>query len=129
MNAGENTPVSQPSVVIMQRVTPSESVIKLQSSFIELDPANDEYDIEHLEKYSRNTLERIIKWSISIGYKIAKKEGDHDKMKYYAEGIQKFERQLLLPVSTFPDMLKEETENDLDSAKQKQEGSLVNNEP
>jgi hypothetical protein len=25
-----------------------------------------------------------------------------------------------LPVSTFPDILKEETENDLDSAKQKQ---------
>jgi hypothetical protein len=49
------------------------------------------------------------------------KEGDHDKMKYYAEGIQKFERQLRLPVSTFPNILKEETENDLDSAKQKQE--------
>jgi hypothetical protein len=29
-----------------------------------------------------------------IGFKTAKKEGDHDKMKYYPEGIQKFERQL-----------------------------------
>jgi hypothetical protein len=62
MDAGENTPVSQPSAVIVQPVAPSESVIRLQSSFIELDPAEDEYDIEHLEKYSRNTLERIIKW-------------------------------------------------------------------
>ena len=36
-------------------------------------------------------------------------------MKYYAEGIQKFQRQLRLPVSNFSDILKEETENDLDS--------------
>lgn len=62
MDAGENTPVSQPSAVIVQPVAPSESAIRLQSSFIELDPAEDEYDIEHLEKYSRNTLELIIKW-------------------------------------------------------------------
>ena len=41
-----------------------------------------------------------------IGFKIAKKDGDHDKMKYYAEGIQKFERQLRLPVSNFSDILK-----------------------
>jgi hypothetical protein len=62
MDAGENTPVSQPGAVIVQRVIPSESAIKLQSSFIELDPAEGEYDIEHLEKYSRNALEQIIKW-------------------------------------------------------------------
>jgi hypothetical protein len=36
-------------------------------------------------------------------------------MKYYAEGIQKFQRQLGLAVSTFSDILKEETENHLDS--------------
>jgi hypothetical protein len=35
-------------------------------------------------------------------------------MKYYAEGIQKFERQLGLPVSAFSDILKE---NGLDSIK------------
>jgi hypothetical protein len=34
----------------------------------------------------------------NTGFKIAKKDGDLDKMKYYAEGIQKFERQLCLPV-------------------------------
>ena len=50
-----------------------------------------------------------------IGFKIAKQEGNRDKMKYYAEGIQKFQRQLRLPVSTFSDILKEETENHLDS--------------
>jgi hypothetical protein len=50
-------------------------------------------------------------------------------MKYYAEGIQEFERRLHLSVSTFQDILKEETGNDLDSAKQKEEGSLANNEP
>jgi hypothetical protein len=42
-----------------------------------------------------------------IGFKIAKKDCDHDKMKYYAEGIQKFERQLRLPVSNFSDVFKD----------------------
>jgi hypothetical protein len=52
-----------------------------------------------------------------IGFKIAKQQGKHDKMKYYAEGIQKFQRQLRLTVSTLSDILKEQTENDLDSTK------------
>jgi hypothetical protein len=47
-----------------------------------------------------------------IGFKIAKQEGNHDKMKYYAEGIQKFQRQLGLTVYNFSDILKEEKEND-----------------
>jgi hypothetical protein len=38
------------------------------------------------------------------GYKIAKREGDYDKMAYYSEGIQKFQKQLNLPVSSFPDL-------------------------
>ena len=53
------------------------------------------------------------------GFKIAKKDADRDKMKYYAEGIQKFERRLRLPVSTFLDIL----ENGLDSIKQNEENS------
>jgi hypothetical protein len=53
------------------------------------------------------------------GFKIAKKDADRDKMKYYAEGIQKFERRLRLPVSTFSDIL----ENGLDSIKQNEENS------
>lgn len=57
-----------------------------------------------------------------IGFKIAKQEGNHDKMKYYAEGIQKFQRQLRLPVSGFSDILKEETKNDLDSQTKPNEG-------
>jgi hypothetical protein len=59
---------------------------------------------------------------------MAKREGNQDKMKYYAEGIQKFERQLRLPVSTFSDILKEEMENDLDSTKQIEESSTATNE-
>jgi hypothetical protein len=55
----------------------------------------------------------------------AKKEGNRDKMKYYAKGIQKFERQLYLPVSTFSDII---TENDLDNTKQKEEGGAAANE-
>jgi hypothetical protein len=47
-------------------------------------------------------------------------------MKYYAEGIQKFERQLRLPVSDFSDTIKEETKNDLDSTKQKERGQYIN---
>jgi hypothetical protein len=68
---------------------------------------------EYVKRRTYRSLKRA--WT---GYKIAKKDGDHDKMKYYAEGIQKFERQLRLPVSNFSDVLNEETRNDPDSAKQ-----------
>ena len=40
-----------------------------------------------------------------IGLRIAKQAGDKDKMKYYAEGIQKFEKQLNRPVSSLSDIL------------------------
>jgi hypothetical protein len=56
-----NTPAPE-SNFEMQSVTPLESAIKLQSAYTELDPEEDEYDTENLEKYSRSTLERIIKW-------------------------------------------------------------------
>jgi hypothetical protein len=76
---------------------------------------------EYVERRTYRSLKRA--W---IGFKIAKKDGDHDKMKYYAEGIQKFfERQLRLPVSTFSDIIKE---NNLDSARQNREGSAATNE-
>jgi hypothetical protein len=39
-----------------------------------------------------------------IGYKIAKREDDHDKMLYYSEGIKKFQKQLNLPVSNFQEL-------------------------
>jgi hypothetical protein len=67
---------------------------------------------EYVEMRTCRSLKRA--W---IGFKIAKKDSDHDKMKYYAEGIKKFERQLRLPVSTFSDVLEE---NDLDSQTTKQ---------
>jgi hypothetical protein len=44
-------------------------------------------------------------------------------MTYYAEGIQKFQKQLGLAASTFSDILKEETKNDLDSYTKLIEGS------
>ena len=58
-----------------------------------------------------------------IGFKIAKKDGDHDKLKYYAEGIQKFERQLRLPVADFSNVFKEE--NNLANTKQKEGGDAT----
>ena len=64
---------------------------------------------EYLEKRTYRHLKQA--W---IGFKMAKQKGNHDKMKYYAEGIQKFQRQLRLPVSTFSDILKEDREH-LDS--------------
>ena len=76
---------------------------------------------EYLERGTYSSLKRA--WT---GFKIAKKVGEHDKMKYYAEGIQKFERQLRLPVSIFSDVFKEE--NDQDSTKQKEERSAATNE-
>jgi hypothetical protein len=30
-----------------------------------------------------------------IGYKIAKRKGEHEKLKYYASGIQKLQRELI----------------------------------
>ena len=78
----EDRPVPVPdSRVDVQRIAPLESVIKLQSAYVELDPEGDEYDIEHLEKYSRSTLVRIIKWQhkhIQEGYN----EGTSWKSKY-----------------------------------------------
>jgi hypothetical protein len=68
---------------------------------------------EYAERRTYRSLKRA--W---IGFKIAKEEDNHDKMKYYAEGIQKFERQLRLPVSDFSDILKE---NGSDSTKQNEE--------
>jgi hypothetical protein len=62
-DAEENRPVPvSDSRADVQHVAPLESVIKLRSGYVELDPEGDEYDIEHLEKYSRSTLVRIIKW-------------------------------------------------------------------
>ena len=78
---------------------------------------------EYVERRTYRSLKKA--W---IGFKIAKQKGNYDKMKYYAEGIQKFERQLRLPVSNFSDILKEETENDLDTTKQKEEGGATTNE-
>ena len=75
---------------------------------------------EYVERRAYGSLKRA--WT---GFNIAKKDGDHDKMKYYAEGIQKFERQLRLPVSIFPDIL----ESNLGDTKQKEEGSTLTNEP
>jgi hypothetical protein len=79
--------------------------------------------LEYVERRTYRSLKRA--W---IGFKIAKKEANRDKMKYYAEGIQKFERRLRLPVSTFSDILKEETENGLDNqtTKQKEESGNSN---
>jgi restriction endonuclease Mrr len=80
----ENRPVPVPvpdSRADVQRVAPLESVIRLQSAYVELDPEGDEYDIEHLEKYSRSILVRIIKWQhkhIQEGYN----EGTSWKSKY-----------------------------------------------
>jgi hypothetical protein len=72
---------------------------------------------EYVKRRTYRSLKRA--WT---GFKIAKKDADCDKMKYYAEGIQKFERQLRLPVSDL-DILKE---NDPDSTKQKERIAQAN---
>ena len=40
------------------------------------------------------------------GFRIAYREGNQEKMNYYLEGIQKFEKQPDHPVSNFSDILK-----------------------
>jgi|GEM_PF-1835506 hypothetical protein len=42
---------------------------------------------DYIEMRTYRSLKRA--W---IGFKVAKREGNRDKMKYYAEGIQKFEK-------------------------------------
>jgi hypothetical protein len=73
---------------------------------------------QYAEKRTYRSLKRA-----RTGFKIAKQEGNHNKMKYYAEGIQKFQRQLGLTVSSFSDILKE---NDLDSTKLIEGGAAAN---
>jgi hypothetical protein len=78
---------------------------------------------EFAEKRTYCSLKRA--W---IGFKIAKQKGNHDKMKYYAEGVQKFQRQLGLTVSSFSDILNEEKGSDLDSPKLNEAGDAAVNE-
>ena len=56
-------------------------------------------------RVAENKIYRSLKraW---IGFRIAYREGNEEKMKYYAEGIQKFERQLGHAVSNYSDILK-----------------------
>jgi hypothetical protein len=77
------------------------------------------------EKRTYRSLKRA--W---IGFKVAKQEGNNDKMRYYAEGIQKFERQLRLSVSTFSDVLKGDARNGIggQTTKQKEDSGTANNE-
>jgi hypothetical protein len=56
-------------------------------------------------RFAENKAYRSLKraW---IGFRIAYREGDEEKMKYYVAGINKFERQLGRAVSSFSDILK-----------------------
>ena len=80
---------------------------------------------DYIERRTYSSLKRA--W---IGFKIAKKDGDHDKLKYYAEGIQKFERQLHFPVSDFSDILKGDARNGIggQTIKQKEDSGTANDE-
>jgi hypothetical protein len=78
---------------------------------------------DYIERRTHSSLKRA--W---IGFKIAKKDSDHDKLKYYAEGIQKFERQLRLPVSDFSDILKGDARNGIGGQTiQKEDSGTANN--
>jgi hypothetical protein len=60
--------------------------------------------LKYVERRTYRSLKSDGAWT---GFKIAKKDGDLDKMKFYAEGIQKFERQICLSVSDFTDIFEE----------------------
>jgi hypothetical protein len=73
-------PVPEAHIADLERVTPSRDDVGLQFAPIG-DPREGEYDIEHLERYSRSTLERIVKWQhkhLQEGYN----EGISWKSKY-----------------------------------------------
>ena len=78
-------------------------------------------------KYVERRTYRSLK-ELGLGFKITKKVGDHDKMKYYAEEIQKFERQLRLPVSDFTDIFEEAMNGPDSQTKQKEEGNTATDE-
>ena len=84
------------NLVMVQLFKNKQTLIFLNANLIYWLPS------EYAEKRTYRSLKRA--W---IGFKIAKQEGNHDNIKYYAEGIQKFQRQLRLPVFTFSDILKE----------------------
>jgi hypothetical protein len=54
----------------------------------------------------------------------------YDETNYYAEGIQKFERQLHLPVSEFSDILEGDAINGISdqTTRQKEDSGTANNE-
>ncbi|CAN5302407.1 hypothetical protein BH18THE2_BH18THE2_25890 [soil metagenome] len=56
-------------------------------------------------RFAENKTYRSLKRAC-IGFRITYREGNEEKMKYYAEGIQKFERQLGHAVSNISDILK-----------------------
>ena len=64
-----------------------------------------------------------------IELRIAKQAGDNDKMKYYAERIQKSEEQLNRPVSSFSDILMLEQLSDVsaDQDNRSTKGKLTDN--
>ena len=49
-----------------------------------------------------------------IGYKIAKRKGEHEKLKYYASGIQKLQRELIDAGIASPQSLSEFPDIDID---------------
>jgi hypothetical protein len=49
-----------------------------------------------------------------IGYKIAKNKGEHEKLKYYASGIQKLQRELIDAGIASPQSLSEFPNIDID---------------
>jgi hypothetical protein len=49
-----------------------------------------------------------------IGYKIAKNKGEHEKLKYYASGIQKLQRELIDAGIVSPQSLSEFPNIDMD---------------
>jgi hypothetical protein len=62
--------------------------------------------------FTERSTWRVLKkaWT---GFKIAKAKGDHEKMIYYAQGIQKFQKQLNAPLYSFSDLgIAEQTNGD-----------------
>ena len=77
--------------------------------------------------FTERSTWRVLKkaWT---GFKIAKAKGDHEKMIYYAKGIQKFQKQLNAPLHSFSDLgIAELTNADEDQDYPPHKSNLSNN--
>ncbi len=84
-------------------------------------PTNDNFELVEAQVPDPSQGEFLVRniWMSVDPYmraRIASSKRDNKNMRYYAEGVRKFEKQLGLPVKSFPDLGLYEIDNDSNDA-------------